>query len=163
MVFDPNTLCWVDDSDAHSNRGSSDHYYAPHQQHERSPHCLLKSKAATVVVYIAIFYCAWALSAFVYKHEWQTPVEMWNDITATIQDIAGSSTKVSNANNGSINSLQNVDGDIPAQKQNGDSANPYQEPCKACGALLDFSALAHLKECDTHCPVCMASLHITFH
>ena len=163
MVFDPNTLCWVNESDAHSNHESSGNYYAPRQQYQWSFRRLLKSKAATVVVYIAIFYCAWTLSASVYKHEWQTPVEMWNDITAAIQDIAGSSTKVSNANKGSINSLQNVDGDIQAKKQNDDSANPYQEPCKACGALLDFSAMAHLKECDTHCPVCMASLHITFH
>ncbi len=162
MVFDPNTLCWVNESDAHSNYESSGNYYAPRQQYQRSFRRLLKSKAAIVAFYMAIFYCAWALSAFVYKHEWRSPIDMWNDIVSTVQDIAGFNTKVSNANNGSINSLQNVTGDITAQKQNGEKANPYLEPCKACGALLDFSTLAHLKECDVHCPICRTGLHIKF-
>ena len=31
MVFDPNTLCWVDDCDMHSSSESSGHYYIPHR------------------------------------------------------------------------------------------------------------------------------------
>lgn len=165
MVFDPNTLCWVADSDVHNGHESPSHYYAPPPVNERRFHSFLKSKGIAIIVYIAIFYCAWALSGFMHKHEWRTPIDLVKDIVASVLEITGINKKASIADNDndSKDSVLNITEDITSQKRDDNRTNPYQEPCKACGALLDFSPLAHLKECDTYCPVCRTSLHITFH
>jgi len=174
MVFDSNTLCWIDDSDVHSNRGSSDHYYAPrrvgrnmdassYNRYESSSY-LRNSAGFWQTVWGKFKYSVPVLGGMifglwlVYGLDW---VDDKYSIVSRVKAYFSSASDEISKNESSKYCQRELEQDVPASQN-----SSYFIVCPVCGTQFDVTEFAQRYSAfDCDCPNvnCRRILHVENH
>ena len=167
MVFDPNTLCWVDDCGMYSSSESSDHYYIPHRA--------VRNRCEPSYIPNELTTCISNRTAFC-RTVWDKLKDLvpmlggiilglgivyglnWLDDKYSI--CAKAKAYFSGASEAATKDEPEAHYDQGLSQEAPPSPTTWTIICCVCNARLDASHLRHLRSFDCSCPNCGSSLHV---
>ena len=167
MVFDPITLCWVDERDMHNSSESSGHYYIPHRavRNRCEPSCIRNEPLPYIGNRAGFWEAALGkLKDFVpmlgglllgvgvvYGLNW---LDDKYSICARAKAYFSGASEVATMNESEAHYDRELWQEVSA------SPTTWTIICCVCSSRLDASHLRHLRSFDCSCPNCGSNLHV---